>query len=126
MARRILIVDDAPMMRCMMKDLLEEAGYEIVAEIGTGEEAVQRYPELKPDLVTMDLAMPDMDGIAAIQAIVKIDPKATVIVCSSMGWSSSMTAAIKAGAKEFFIKPVPPDRFLATVKALLDKKISQA
>jgi len=110
----------------MMKDLLEEAGYEIVAEIGTGEEAVQRYPELKPDLVTMDLAMPDMDGIAAIQAIVKIDPKATVIVCSSMGWSSSMTAAIKAGAKEFFIKPVPPDRFLATVKALLDKKISQA
>ena len=126
MARRILIVDDAPMMRCMMKDLLEEAGYEIVAEIGTGEEAVQRYPELKPDLVTMDLAMPDMDGIAAIQAIVKIDPKATVIVCSSMGWSSSITAAIKAGAKEFFIKPVPPDRFLATVKALLDKKISQA
>jgi len=126
MARRILIVDDAPMMRGMMKDLLEEAGYEIVAEIGTGEEAVQRYPELKPDLVTMDLAMPDMDGIAAIQAIVKIDPKATVIVCSSMGWSSSMTAAIKAGAKEFFIKPVPPDRFLATVKALLDKKISQA
>ena len=125
MDKKILLVDDEPNVRAGLADILRELGYDII-EAGNGQDAIEKARAIRPDLVLMDTCMPDMDGIAAIQAIVKIDPKATVIVCSSMGWSSSMTAAIKAGAKEFFIKPVPPDRFLATVKALLDKKISQA
>lgn len=125
MAGRIMIVDDTPMIRAMLRDLLEEVGYEVVAEAETGEEAVRRYPELKPDLLTMDLCMPDMDGMEAMTKILEIDPKATIIISSSMGWSSSMTAAIKAGAKDFLIKPIQPDHFLKVVKNHLDKKLGK-
>ena len=125
MPGRIMIVDDTPMIRAMLKDLLEDVGYEVVAEAGTGEEAVRLYPEVKPDLLTMDLCMPDMDGMSAIARILEIDPKATIIVSSSMSWGSSMTAAIKAGAKDFLIKPVQPDRFLEVVKTNLDKKFGR-
>ena len=126
MPGRIMIVDDTPMIRAMYKDLLEEVGYEVVGEAGTGEEAVKLYPELKPDLMTMDLCMPDMDGMSAIARILEIDPKATIIVSSSMSWGSSMTAAIKAGAKDFLIKPVQADRLLEVIKTHMDKKLGKA
>jgi two-component system chemotaxis response regulator CheY len=120
MAKRIMIVDDAAVMRYMLKNLFEKSGYEVVAELTSGVDAVARYPILKPDLVTMDITMPDMDGITAVQEIIKLDPAAKIIMCSAMGQVDKVKAAVLAGAKNFLVKPLQPDRVLATVKALID------
>lgn len=116
MGKKILIVDDAAFMRMMLKNILAQNGYEIAGEASNGLEAVTLYKELKPDLVTMDITMPEMDGIAAVKEIKKIDPEAKVIMCSAMGQQSMVIESIQAGAKDFIVKPFQPDRVLEAVK----------
>jgi two-component system, chemotaxis family, chemotaxis protein CheY len=115
MAKRILITDDALFMRVTLKNILSSNGYEIVGEAGNGVEAVKLYQQLKPDLVTMDITMPEMDGIEALKEIKKIDPNATVVMCTAMGQKNMVVEAIQAGAKDFIVKPFQPDRVLEAV-----------
>ena len=110
MAKRILITDDASIMRLMLSNMLTEAGYEIAGEATNGLEAVAKYKELKPDLVTMDITMPEMDGIKAVRAIKAIDPQAKIVMCSAMGQKSLVLEAIEAGAVNFIVKPFDNDK----------------
>jgi two-component system chemotaxis response regulator CheY len=112
---KILIVDDAKFMRTMLTGILQKGGHEVVGEAGNGEEAVQLYAQLKPELVTMDITMPDMDGITAVQKIRESDPNAKVIMCSAMGQQAMVLDAIKAGAKDFIVKPFQADRVLEAI-----------
>ncbi|MFW5962505.1 MAG: response regulator [bacterium] len=112
MGKRILIVDDASFMRMMLKNILNEAGYEIVGEAENGKEAVDQYQEVNPDLVTMDITMPDMDGLEAVSKILEFDNNADIIMVSAMGQRSMVIEAIQAGAKDFIVKPFKPDRVL--------------
>jgi len=116
MAIRILVVDDAAFMRMMVKDILSKNGYEVVGEAENGLKAVEKWQELKPDLTTMDITMPEMDGISAVKAIKKIDPSAKVIMCSAMGQQAMVVEAIQAGARDFIVKPFQPDRVLEAVR----------
>ncbi len=119
MGARILIVDDAAFMRMMIKNILTSNGYEVVGEAENGLQAVEKYKELKPDLVTMDITMPEMDGITAVKEIKKIDPNARIIMCSAMGQQSMVIEAIQAGAKDFIVKPFNPQRVLEAVEKAL-------
>ncbi|MBF0500333.1 MAG: response regulator [Candidatus Riflebacteria bacterium] len=119
MAKRIMIVDDAAIMRVMLKQLLTKNGYEIAVEAVSGLDAVAKYPMVKPDLVTMDITMPDMDGIAAVKEILKLDPEAKIVMCSAMGTIDKVKAAIMAGAKNFLVKPLQPEKVLATIAQIL-------
>jgi two-component system, chemotaxis family, chemotaxis protein CheY len=115
----VLIADDAAFMRMMIKNILSEAGYEIAGEAENGAIAVSKYKELKPDLTTMDITMPEMDGIAALKEIRGLDPSARVVMCSAMGQQSMVIESIQAGARDFIVKPFQPDRVLeAIAKAL--------
>ncbi|WP_192894659.1 response regulator [Paenibacillus contaminans] len=114
-----MVVDDAVFMRTMMKEILKSEGFEIVAEAANGEEAVQLYKQVKPDVVTMDITMPEMDGVDALAAIKKIDPQAKVIMCSAMGQQEMVIRAIRAGAMDFIVKPIQKDRVIAAVKKVL-------
>ena len=105
MAVRVLVVDDAAFMRMMVKDILSKNGYEVVGEAENGMKAVEKFAELRPDLVTMDITMPEMDGISAVKAIRKIDPKAKIVMCSAMGQQAMVIEAIQAGARDFIVKP---------------------
>ena len=116
---KILIVDDAAFMRMMLKNILVEAGYEIAGEAENGAIGVERYKELKPDLVTLDITMPDTDGISALKKIKEFDPSATCIMCSAMGQQSMVVSAIKEGAADFIVKPFQPDRVLESVRNAL-------
>jgi len=115
MGKRVLIVDDAAFMRMMIKDILGKNGYEIAGEAENGSVAVDKYKEIKPDIVTMDITMPEMDGIAAVKEIMAFDPSARVIMCSAMGQQSMVIDAIQAGAKDFIVKPFQPERVLEAV-----------
>lgn len=116
---RILIVDDAAFMRMMIKDILEKNGFEVVGEANNGIKAVELYKKEKPDIVTMDITMPDMDGIEAVKAIKEFDPAAKVIMCSAMGQQTMVMDAIRAGARDFIVKPFQPDRVLEAIKKVL-------
>jgi two-component system chemotaxis response regulator CheY len=105
MKKRILVVDDAAIIRLMLTKILVSDDYEVVGEAGNGLEAVEKYEELKPDLVTMDITMPDMDGIQAVKAIKKLDPNAKIVMCSAMGQKMMVLEAIEAGAASFIVKP---------------------
>jgi len=107
---RILIVDDAMFMRVTLKNILTKEGHEVVGEAENGEEAVAKYQELKPDVVTMDITMPKMDGIAAVKAIMGNDPSAKIVMCTAMGQKNMVLEAIQAGAKDFIVKPFQPER----------------
>lgn len=120
MSKKILIVDDAAFMRMMIKDILTKNGYEIVGEAQDGREAVEKYKELEPDLVTMDITMPEMDGITALKEIKQIDPDAVVIMCSAMGQQAMVIDAIQAGAKDFIVKPFQADRVLEAIQKALN------
>ena len=109
---KVMICDDAAFMRMMIKDILTKNGYEIAAEAENGAIAVEKYPEAKPDLVLMDITMPDMDGIQALKKIKEIDANANVIMCSAMG-------AIQSGAKDFIVKPFQAERVLEAVKKVV-------
>ncbi|WP_226528295.1 response regulator [Metabacillus niabensis] len=115
MAHKIMIVDDAAFMRMMIKDILTKNGYEVVAEAADGAQAVEKYKEHQPDLVTMDITMPEMDGIAALKEIKKINSHAKVIMCSAMGQQAMVIDAIQAGAKDFIVKPFQADRVLEAI-----------
>ena len=115
----MLVCDDAIFMRTMISDILTQAGYEVVGEAETGAQAVERYRALKPDLVTMDIVMPDMSGIDAVREICKSDPEARILMCSAMGQQALVVEAIQAGAKDFVVKPFQPSRVLEAVQRLL-------
>ena len=114
MAIRVLVVDDAMFMRSMIKDILHNAGgrYEVIGEANNGREAIARYKELQPDLVTMDIVMPQMDGIEATREILKLNSVATVVICSAMGQEALVVESISAGAKDFIVKPFTSERVL--------------
>lgn len=116
MAKGVLIVDDAAFMRMMIKDVLAKNGFEVVGEAENGIKAVEKYTELKPGLVIMDITMPEMDGIEAVKKIRAIDPDAKIIMCSAMGQQAMVIEAIQAGAKDFIVKPFQPDRVVEAVK----------
>ncbi|WP_339288856.1 response regulator [Ureibacillus sp. FSL K6-0786] len=116
MSKKILIVDDAAFMRMMIKDILTKNGYEVVGEAADGMQAVEKYNELRPDLVTMDITMPEMDGITALKQIKSIDPNAVVIMCSAMGQQAMVIDAIQAGAKDFIVKPFQTDRVIEAIQ----------
>jgi two-component system chemotaxis response regulator CheY len=116
MAKRILISDDAAFMRMMIKDILTKNGYEIAAEAENGADAVQKYEETNPDLVLMDITMPEMDGIQALKKIRESHPDAKVVMCSAMGQQAMVIEAIQSGAKDFIVKPFQADRVLEAVQ----------
>ncbi len=119
MPKRILVVDDAMFMRTTVKRILEQADYEVVGEAENGELAVQQYNELKPDGVLMDITMPVMDGLAAAKAILAQDPNAVILMCTALGQQNMVIDAIKAGVKDYIVKPFQPERVLEGVgKAL--------
>jgi two-component system chemotaxis response regulator CheY len=117
--KSILIVDDAAFMRMMIKDIVTRNGYEVVGEAANGIEAVEKYKQLKPDLVTMDITMPDKDGISAVKDIIAEDSTARVIMCSAMGQQALVMDAIKAGAKDFLVKPFKAERVLQAIEKAL-------
>ncbi len=120
MGKKVLIVDDAAFMRMMIKDILTKNGFEVVGEAENGAVAVEKYKELQPDLVTMDITMPDMDGIAAVKQIKSIDAAARIIMCSAMGQQAMVIDAIQAGAKDFIVKPFQPERVIEAVSKAID------
>jgi two-component system chemotaxis response regulator CheY len=119
MAPSVLIVDDALFMRMMIKDILSKDGFVVVGEAENGAEAVEKYANLKPDLVTMDIVMPEMDGIEAVRNIVKMDPGAKVLMCSAMGQQPLVVEALEAGARDFIIKPFQPAKVVEAVRKAL-------
>jgi len=119
MSKRVLIVDDAAFMRMMIKDILTKNGYEVVGEADNGAKAIEKYQELEPNLVTMDITMPVMDGITAVKEIKKMNPAARIIMCSAMGQQAMVVDAIKAGARDFVVKPFQPDRVVEAVRKAL-------
>lgn len=116
---KILLVDDAAFMRMMIKDTLSKNGYTDLYEAADGLQAVEIYNDIKPDLVIMDITMPDMDGLEALKTIKAKNPDATIVMCSAMGQESMVIEAIKSGAKDFIVKPFKPDRILKTVSSIL-------
>jgi len=119
MAKKVLICDDAAFMRMMIKDILTKNGYEIAGEAENGAKAVEKYNETKPDLVLMDITMPEMDGIQALKKIKEADAAASVIMCSAMGQQAMVIEAIQSGAKDFIVKPFQAERVLEAVKKVV-------
>ena len=119
MGKNILIVDDAAFMRMMIKDILSKNGYTVAGEAENGVKAVEKYNELKPDLVLMDITMPDKDGIQALKDIKASDPNAKIIMCSAMGQQAMVIESIQAGAKDFIVKPFQADRVIEAVKKVV-------
>ena len=116
---KIMICDDAAFMRMMIKDILTKNGYEIAAEAENGAIAVEKYPDAKPDLVLMDITMPDMDGIQALKKIKEGHADARIVMCTAMGQQSMVVEAIKYGAKDFIVKPFNADRIVEAVNSIL-------
>ena len=119
---RVLVVDDALFMRRMLSDILKKEGIEICGEAENGKDALDKYQQLKPDLVTMDIVMPkieEIDGIGAVKEIIKVDPQAKIIMVSAMGQHSLVVEAIQAGAKDSVTKPFQPSRVIEAVKRAL-------
>lgn len=116
---RILVVDDANFMRVTLGAILKKQKHDVVAEAKNGEEAISLYQEMKPDLVTMDITMPIMNGINAIMEIINVDPQAKIVVCSAMGQQKVVVEAIEKGAKDFIVKPFDENRVLETVNHVL-------
>ncbi len=118
-----MVVDDAVFMRKMIGDILKKEGYEVLGEAENGKEAVDKYVELKPDLVTMDIVMPkvgDIDGIGAVKQIMEKDSKAKILMVSAMGQHALVVEAIQAGAKDFVTKPFQPSRVIEAAKRVLE------
>jgi two-component system chemotaxis response regulator CheY len=119
LSHTVLICDDAAFMRSMLSDILTQANFEVVGEAQTGVEAVEKYRQLRPDLITIDILMPDQSGIDAVKEIVQFDPDARVLMCSALGQQSLVVAAIQAGARDFVVKPFQPSRVLEAVERVL-------
>ena len=119
MTKKVLVVDDAIFMRNMIKDIFAGGGFEVVGEAANGLEAVEKYKELRPDLTAMDIVMPFKSGIEATREIVKVDPRALVVMCSALGQESLVMEAIEAGARDFIVTPLKSDDVLSVVKKVL-------
>jgi two-component system chemotaxis response regulator CheY len=122
MARRVLIVDDAAFMREMLRELLDEAGYEIVGEAVDGDQAVTMFRETSPDVVTLDIVMPRKSGLEALREIHALDPNSCVIMCSALGQEALVMQALEAGARDFIVKPFKPDQALGVIEKALAKE----
>jgi len=118
MSRTILVVDDAAFMRMMIRDILAKEGY-LIREAVNGHDAIDKYEEVRPDLVTMDITMPEMNGLDALRAIKAIDKEARVLMVSAMGQQKLIVEALEAGAMDFLVKPFQPAKVLETVKKCL-------
>lgn len=122
MGQRILIVDDSSFMREMLGDIFTGAGYEIAGEAADGKETLDRYRAVKPDLVTMDIVMPEINGIEAVKQLIQEDPKAKVLMVSAMGQQALIKEALQAGAKGFVVKPFNPEKVIEEVRRVLGEK----
>jgi two-component system, chemotaxis family, chemotaxis protein CheY len=116
---RVLVVDDAAFMRKMVTDALTKGGHEVIGEAGNGQEAVARFQELRPEVTTLDITMPEKDGLEALREIISLDPTARVVMCSALGQESKVLESVKLGAKDFVVKPFQPDRVIAAVEKAL-------
>jgi two-component system chemotaxis response regulator CheY len=116
---KILVVDDAIFMRSMIRDIFARGPFVIAGEAENGVEAVRLYRELRPDLTTMDIVMPQMDGITALREIIRFDPSAKVVMCSALGQETLIAESIEAGARDFIVKPFQPSRVLKVVQSVL-------
>ncbi|MBS4032733.1 MAG: response regulator [Clostridiales bacterium] len=119
MGRKVLITDDTAFMRMTLRNILEKNGYEVVGEAEDGQVAVDKYSELRPDLVTMDITMPRMDGITAIKKIMEVDPQAKIVVCSAMGQKALVIEALNAGARDFIVKPFQAERIINAIQKIM-------
>jgi two-component system chemotaxis response regulator CheY len=119
--KKVLVVDDTKFMRDILKGILSKKDLEVAGEAANGREAVEKYRELKPDLVTMDIIMPEMDGIEAVKKIMERNPAARILMCSAMGQQALVIEAIQAGARDFVIKPFQPTRVLEAVDRALQE-----
>ena len=126
MSYTVLICDDATFMRRVIERMLVAAGYTVVGEAATGPEALRQYAALKPDLVTMDVVMPDMGGIDTARAITAKDPDACIVMCSAMGQDALMAEALKAGAASFVVKPFDQPQLLAAAEQALARRTARA
>ena len=117
--KKILLVDDAAFMRMMIKDILVKNGFNVCGEAEDGAKAIEQYNALQPDLIIMDITMPNMDGLQALKAIKKDHPQAKIVMCSAMGQESYVVDAIKSGASDFIVKPFQADRIISTVQKVL-------
>lgn len=115
----VLLADDLSFMRMVQKEILEKRGYQIVGEATDGIQAVEKYKELKPDVVVLDITMPNMNGLDAMKEIFTIDPDARIIICSALGQQKLIIEAIKAGVKDFIVKPFKPERILSAINKAL-------
>jgi two-component system chemotaxis response regulator CheY len=113
---RVLVVDDAVFMRKVVSDALAKGGHEVIGEAANGLEAVEQFQSLKPEVTTLDITMPEKDGLSALKEIIAMDPQARVVMCSALGQESKVLEAIKAGAKDFVVKPFQPDRVLSAIE----------
>ena len=121
---KIMVVDDAAFLRAMLKDILVKGGHEVIVEAKDGLEAVEKYRALRPDLVTMDITMPVMEGVEAVKEIRKLDPRANIVMCSAMGQKDLIIQAIQSGAKDFIVKPFQSNRVLEAVNRAMDIEVS--
>jgi len=119
MSTRILLADDLSFMRMVQKEILEEKGYEVVGEASDGIEAIEKYKTLRPDIVILDITMPNMNGLEAMHKIFEIDKSARIIMCSALGQQQLIVEAIKAGVKDFIVKPFKPERMLSAIEKAL-------
>jgi Response regulator containing CheY-like receiver, AAA-type ATPase, and DNA-binding domains len=119
LSNTVLVCDDAVFMRTLLSDILSQSGFEVIGEAETGVQAIERYKQLRPDLVTMDIVMPDMGGIDAVREITKFDSEARILMCSAMGQQALVVEAIQAGAKDFVVKPFQPSRVLEAVQRVM-------
>ena len=120
---RVLLADDAPFMRMMQKDVLQKNGYEVCGEAGDGCTAIELYRDLKPDIIILDIAMPNIDGLTVLREIKKENPEAKILMCSAMGQADHVVEAIKFGAADFIVKPFQADKLIAGIYATLNKKM---
>ncbi|MDK2990814.1 MAG: two-component system, chemotaxis family, chemotaxis protein CheY [Clostridiales bacterium] len=114
-----LVVDDSAFMRKVVKDMLAENGYDKIFEAGNGLQAVEKAAQVKPDIVTMDITMPDMDGIQAVKELLKVSPKSKVIMCSALGQKNMVLEAIRSGAKEYVVKPFEKSRLMEAIQRVM-------
>jgi two-component system chemotaxis response regulator CheY len=122
MKARTLVADDASFMREMIKEIVEPEGFEVIAEAGDGMDAVEMFKEHSPDIVTMDIVMPKKSGIEAVKSIIQLDPGAKIVMCSALGQEALVMEALKAGAKDFIVKPFKPDVVITTLRKALEKQ----
>jgi two-component system chemotaxis response regulator CheY len=122
MAAKVLIVDDALFMRNMLRNIFSESGFDVVGEGQDGVEAVEKYRELSPDLVTMDIVMPEKNGIEALKEIMDLDDKAKVVICSALGQESLIMEALEAGARDFIVKPFKPAKVVEVAQKVLSSE----